>query len=302
MYQKSLAYKKTTVMATTYGKLLLAVYELEGLLLVLEKHGDDTPASVVELIKQKAAFVAEEAQSVQFPDQPSEEEMLDAALDDTDETAVMAQDEVEETSADEPEEINFAEVEAVVEPAAEAEEATADEEPPVYVKCPQCGKVLPMGYTFCNDCGRKLDADASSDADAVPVEDEATFVEAEEDITPPAASEDDEEVFEEVETEDEEEITDDEDFDDTPGALSIEEKLHRGIAKNMRSAFSLNDSIRFRRELFGGSQAEYNDALDMVQSMHSFGEAEEYFYDDLAWDPTSDDVKDFMEVVRKHFL
>ena len=56
-------------MATTYGKLLLAVYELEGLLLVLEKHGDDTPASVVELIKQKAAFVAEEAQSVQFPDQ-----------------------------------------------------------------------------------------------------------------------------------------------------------------------------------------------------------------------------------------
>lgn len=296
-------------MATTYGKLLLAVYELEGLLLVLEKHGDDTPASVVELIKQKAAFVAEKAQSVQFPDQSSEEEMLDAALDETDDTtdvrADVAQDEVvEEAPADEPEEISFAEVEAVAEPAAEAEEAIADEEPPMYVKCPQCGKVLPMGYTFCNECGCALGADEANNADeeAVPVEDEAAFVEPEEEITPPAAYADDDEEFEEVETEDEEEITDDEDYDDIPDALSIEEKLHRGIAKNMRSAFSLNDSIRFRRELFGGSQAEYNDALDMVQSMHSFGEAEEYFYDDLAWDPTSDDVKDFMEVVRKHFL
>lgn len=296
-------------MATTYGKLLLAVYELEGLLLVLEKHGDDTPASVVELIKQMAAFVAEEAQSVQFPDQSSEEEMLDAALDETDDTtdvrADVAQDEVvEEAPADEPEEISFAEVEAVAEPAAEAEEAIADEEPPMYVKCPQCGKVLPMGYTFCNECGCALGADEANNADeeAVPVEDEAAFVEPEEEITPPAAYADDDEEFEEVETEDEEEITDDEDYDDIPDALSIEEKLHRGIAKNMRSAFSLNDSIRFRRELFGGSQAEYNDALDMVQSMHSFGEAEEYFYDDLAWDPTSDDVKDFMEVVRKHFL
>lgn len=296
-------------MATTYGKLLLAVYELEGLLLVLEKHGDDTPASVVELIKQKAAFVAEEAQSVQLPDQSSEEEMLDAALDETDDTtdvrADVAQDEVvEEAPADEPEEISFAEVEAVAEPAAEAEEAIAEEEPPMYVKCPQCGKVLPMGYMFCNECGCSLGADEANNADeeAVPVEDETAFVEPEEEITAPAAYADDDEEFEEVETEDEEEITDDEDYDDTPDALSIEEKLHRGIAKNMRSAFSLNDSIRFRRELFGGSQAEYNDALDMVQSMHSFGEAEEYFYDDLAWDPTSDDVKDFMEVVRKHFL
>ena len=195
-------------------------------------------------------------------------------------------------------------MEVVAEPAAEAEEAIADEEPPMYVKCPQCGKVLPMGYTFCNECGCSLGADEANNADeeAVPVEDEAAFVEPEEEITAPAAYADDDEEFEEVETEDEEEITDDEDYDDTPDALSIEEKLHRGIAKNMRSAFSLNDSIRFRRELFGGSQAEYNDALDMVQSMHSFGEAEEYFYDDLAWDPTSDDVKDFMEVVRKHFL
>ncbi|MDO4511427.1 MAG: hypothetical protein Q4B68_06400 [Bacteroidales bacterium] len=290
-------------MASTYGKLLLAVYELEGLLLVLEKHGDATPASVVELIKQKAAFVAEEAAEVQFPQQTVEEEMLDAALEGDDDA-------------------DFAH-------AAEAE--SADEEPPAFVKCPDCGKILPSGYTFCNFCGCELATVASPEAPAEeapeviveeipapvapveeapaeapavpPIDDDIDFVAPEPDV--PAADEEEEEEFEEVETEEEEEIFDDETCDDADSAdepLSIEEKLNRGMAKNMRSAFSLNDSIRFRRELFGNSQAEYNDALDMVQSMHSFDEAEDYFYDDLGWDPTNEEVRDFMEVVKRHFL
>lgn len=332
-------------MASTYGKLLLAVYELEGLLLVLEKHGDDTPASVVELIKQKAAFVAEEAKNVEFPQQPVEEEMLDAALDEPDgelehpaeehpaeETAIEEQPEEvaeevppveDEIPLDEPEEIEFVEESAqepeqVEETEEVVEEVGDDEEPPEFVKCPQCGKVLPMGYAFCNDCGCPLGGNPQNapEDDAAPIDDEdADFVvenaeatepapEAEVEVEVPAddiSFAEEEEVFEEVETEEEEEIVDDEVYTDDE-ELSIEEKLHRGIAKNMRSAFSLNDSIRFRRELFGNSQAEYNDALDMVQSMHSFGEAEEYFYDDLGWDPMNEEVKDFMEVVRKHFL
>ncbi|MCQ2290142.1 MAG: zinc ribbon domain-containing protein [Muribaculaceae bacterium] len=336
-------------MASTYGKLLLAVYELEGLLLVLEKHGDDTPASVVELIKQKAAFVAEEAKNVEFPQQPVEEEMLDAALDEpngelehpaeeqpVEENVVDEQPEEDEVAEDatavlppvedeipldEPEEIEFVEeatqeLEQVEEPEDVVEEVGDDEEPPEFVKCPQCGKVLPMGYAFCNDCGCPLGGDPQNapEEDAAPIDDEdADFVvenaeatepapEAEVEVEVPAddiSFAEEEEVFEEVETEEEEEIVDDEVYTDDE-ELSIEEKLHRGIAKNMRSAFSLNDSIRFRRELFGNSQAEYNDALDMVQSMHSFGEAEEYFYDDLAWDPMNEEVNAFMEVVRKH--
>lgn len=330
-------------MASTYGKLLLAVYELEGLLLVLEKHGDDTPASVVELIKQKAAFVAEEAKNVEFPQQPVEEEMLDAALDEPDgelehsaeehsaeETAIEEQPEEvaeevppveDEIPLDEPEEIEFVEESAqepeqVEETEEVVEEVGDDEEPPEFVKCPQCGKVLPMGYAFCNDCGCPLGGNPQNapEEDAAPINDEdADFVVENAEATEPAPEAEvevpaddisfaeEEEVFEEVETEEEEEIVDDEVYTDDE-ELSIEEKLHRGIAKNMRSAFSLNDSIRFRRELFGNSQAEYNDALDMVQSMHSFGEAEEYFYDDLGWDPMNEEVKDFMEVVRRHFL
>lgn len=286
-------------MATTYGKLLLAVYELEGLLLVLEKHGVDTPASVAELIRQKAAFVAEEAQRVQFPEQPSEDEMLDAAL--VEGTDTDADPEV----ADTPQDSDGGELEdaSFVDPA--PEEATAEPgAPPQFAKCPQCGKVLPKNYTFCNECGCPLGADASAPSAAadVPVDEDADFADSEAIDSSDSDFADSEEEFEEVETEDEEEISDDAEYDAATGGLSLEEKLQRGMAKNMRSAFSLNDSVRFRRELFGNSQAEYNDALDMVQSMHSYGEAEEYFYDDLAWDPTNDDVKDFMEVVRKHFL
>lgn len=285
-------------MATTYGKLLLAVYELEGLLLVLEKHGSDTPASVAELIRQKAAFVAEEAQRVQFPEQPSEDEILDAAL--VEGVDADTAPEVTDTPQDTEKELEDA---AFVDSA--PEEAPADSDtPPQFAKCPECGKVLPKDYTFCNECGCPLGADASAHADAstVPVEEDADFVDSDDSDTADSDIADSEEEFEEVETEDEEEISDDAEYYVPSSKVSLDEKLQRGMAKNMRSAFSINDSVRFRRELFGNSQAEYNDALDMVQSMHSFGEAEEYFYDDLAWDPTNDDVKDFMEVVRKHFL
>ncbi len=302
-------------MASTYGKLLLAVYELEGLLLVLEQHGTDTPASVVELIKQKAAYVADEAQRVQFPEQTVEDEMIDAALnegaqadDASGEPAAvppMAEESQEEVQDD-----ATADTEADNNPDSEGDAADT---PPHFVKCPDCGKVLPAGYTFCNECGCPLGGAPKNGAvpeESAPIEDADTqFVEADAEDAPfapeptfSADDDDEDEVFEEVETEDEEEIVDDDDAPDADNELSIGERLHRGMAKNMRSAFSINDSIRFRRELFGNSQAEYNDALDMVQSMHSFAEAEEYFYDDLEWDPTNEEVKDFMEVVRRHFL
>lgn len=35
--------------------------------------------------------------------------------------------------------------------------------------------------------------------------------------------------------------------------------------------------------------------------MSSIDEAEEYFYEDLCWDPDNEHVKAFMEVVAKHF-
>ncbi len=82
---------------------------------------------------------------------------------------------------------------------------------------------------------------------------------------------------------------------------TVDERIARDKAKDIFKAFTLNDKFRFRRELFRNSQAEFEDTLETISAMSSFDEAEEYFYEDLCWDPANEDVKAFMEVVAKHF-
>lgn len=112
---------------------------------------------------------------------------------------------------------------------------------------------------------------------------------------------------------DEEEIDDDDEDDDEAdddvelldeeeGALTLDEALQRSMSRDLRKAFSLNDRFRFRRELFGNSDVEMNDALNLVETMGSLAEAEDFFYGDKEWDRESPEVKDFMEVIKKHFL
>lgn len=85
------------------------------------------------------------------------------------------------------------------------------------------------------------------------------------------------------------------------GVIRVDEMLQRKAANDIRRAFTLNDKYRFRRELFGNSDAALNDALDIVSAMHSYDEACDYFRNDLGWDTTSEDVKDFLEVIASHF-
>ncbi len=96
----------------------------------------------------------------------------------------------------------------------------------------------------------------------------------------------------------------DNDIDDEEeeNPVRVDEQLQRNLSKNMRKALSLNDRYRFKRELFGNSELDLNDALDMVQSMKSYDEATDYFYGDLGWDKDNDEVQDFMSIVKKHFL
>ena len=103
------------------------------------------------------------------------------------------------------------------------------------------------------------------------------------------------------EYEDDEEEDDDELLDDDDEALTLDEALQRSMSRDLRKAFSLNDRFRYRRELFGNSDVEMNDTLNLVETMHSYSEAEEFFYGDLEWDSESPEVKDFMAVIRNHF-
>ncbi len=83
--------------------------------------------------------------------------------------------------------------------------------------------------------------------------------------------------------------------------MKLDEKLTIEGSRDIRRAFTLNDRFRFRRELFENSEARFVEALDVISAMSSFDEAQEYFYDDLCWDPESEHVKEFMQKVLNHF-
>lgn len=240
--------------------LLKQVLELEGLLLIAEKRGDDVPNLVFDMIKQKAAAIGELA-GVTASDN---KQGIDALPDDEpdDDITVEFVDDEETASADEPvAEAHSAPVAAEPEPVVAPEPSVVSEPEPATEPTPV------------------------SEPEPTPV-DEPEPVEA-----PTPAPE---EVEPEAEAEEFEP-----DPDDQP--LTLDEALHRDMTKDLRQAFSLNDRYRYRRELFGNSDSVMNETLNLIEAMHSFDEAEDYFYNDLQWEHDSPEVADFMVIIKNHF-
>ena len=107
-----------------------------------------------------------------------------------------------------------------------------------------------------------------------------------------------------IDTSDDDNSYIDQDYNDNVDSdeqVRLDDVLQRSISKNLKRAFTLNDRFRYRRELFENSDVQMSNALDLVETMHSYAEAEEYFYGDREWDRESPEVKDFMEIIRKHF-
>lgn len=65
--------------------------------------------------------------------------------------------------------------------------------------------------------------------------------------------------------------------------------------------FSINDRYRFKRELFDNSDAEFNTTMAFVASMENYAEAEDYFLDELGFDPKNRTVADFMAILSGYF-
>ena len=127
-------------------------------------------------------------------------------------------------------------------------------------------------------------------------------VETEEEPEPEPEEELEPEIVPEIEAEPEPEIIKNVDETAPEAIITLDEAFIRNKAKDLKSAFSLNDTFRFRRELFGNSAADMNDAIDLVNAMNSYEEAEDYFINDLGWDAESDEVGEFMEIIRNHFI
>lgn len=75
----------------------------------------------------------------------------------------------------------------------------------------------------------------------------------------------------------------------------------RAEVKEQGFVFTLNDKFRFRRELFGGSDADFADALQVAEAMTSREEVEDYFFNDLCWNPANEDVMAFMDIITARF-
>ena len=210
--------------------MLREVLELEGLLMVADSRGDETPDAVFTLIKEKIEQLREYTSCL--PD-------------------VAVDEQVDEQ-------------ELVVEP----------EDEPEYV----------------------LEAEPEEELEAEP--EEEIEAEPEEELEPEPEAE----IEPEVEAEPEPEIIKNVDETAPEAIITLDEAFIRNKAKDLKSAFSLNDTFRFRRELFGNSAADMNDAIDLVNAMNSYEEAEDYFINDLGWDAESDEVGEFMEIIRNHFI
>ena len=232
--------------------MIAEAYELEGLLLLADNRGADTPEYVFTAIGEKL----DRLQMLLGEREGDEGE-------ETQEDACVVENDVADAGSEEPE----------PEPEEDVEEVTAEQ----VADGEYDNEQEPMVELVLDD-----EPTAEPDAETPNVADETEAVEAEDNI--------------EEETEANEKASDDSEL------LRLDEKLQRSRSKDLKSAFSLNDTFRFRRELFGNSAAEMTDALHMVEAMHSFDEAEDYFYGDLGWDRESDDVKEFMAIIKNHFL
>lgn len=313
------------IMNMSIEKMLSHVYEIEGLMLVTRRLGDEnTPEVITNKIKRKVRELAEMcgveltvAPEAEQPQAPEAEETPKAEVitDNEEKQEVPAQQPIVDNEADEtsdqdnPEDFNEipsldeqepAEQEPVAQPTAPAcpvtppapvEQETAVTPPaPVHPEPP----VTPPPFREeLND-----EPVPEPDPEVVPEDDRDL-----EDITVEFIMPEDEEL-----PEPEEEMptppvpTEFPEVDEQPEPpLRVDEKLQRKLSKDIRKAFSVNDRFRFQRELFAGSANAMNTAIEHIEIMRSYGNAELYFYSQLNWDRENEVVQDFMEIVRKHF-
>lgn len=235
------------------------VYELEGLLLVIEKHAEDTPDFVLTMLRGKARELADEVQLYKLPEKPEKEEPEKPA-------DVQPQQQAAEVA------------EAAAAPAEEPSAPLDDYDPEAPAQHDESDG---MKEVFSSDF---VEPEHRPAPEATPKAEETTTAPAHgvsKEAVPP--------VLPKIK------------LNDSDEELRVDEKLQRTLSKDLHKAFSLNDRYRFRRELFSNSELDWNDALNMVASMSSFDEAEDYFYNDLGWDKNSEEVTDFMSVIKNHF-
>lgn len=71
--------------------------------------------------------------------------------------------------------------------------------------------------------------------------------------------------------------------------------------ENLKAWFSLNDRFLYARELFNGDMKSFDSTLKTLEGATDFTAIEDYFYNEMDWDPENEYVKSFMEILRGKF-
>lgn len=274
-------------------KLLSQVYELEGLLLVIERHKHETSPFIYEMIQRKVERINELAvdctpemfsqpQPMSIAPQPATFETFgqDESIDDDFEEEIEQEEVIEEQEAED----------EIIEENTETEEVD-DFAETTYVEYDE--EAIP-----------EAELDYTDTVEVEPYADEIVDEPAQEyqDQTEPEIIEIIEENNEDDFNYNEEDELDEVIDEDNEDPIKLDEYLQRSLSKDLSKAFTLNDRFRYRRELFGNSEVEMCNTINMVEAMKSYSEAEDYFYGDLEWDKESTEVADFMSIIKKHFL
>lgn len=127
-----------------------------------------------------------------------------------------------------------------------------------------------------------------ADADAIEVKDQ----EAESEEVMPEEDAAEEAIAHETETAPKI-IEDDAEAENVPKASAT-------VNVNLAKAFTLNDRFRFKRELFGGDDADFTDTLQLLSEMDSYAEAEDYLLKDMMWDKEDPAVADFLAILAQN--
>ena len=288
-------------------QILSIVYEVEGLLLLAQSKGNDTPNEIYDLIQEKLKVISQSFPSKEIisdnyesinQDSESEDERSHGNLEDDydDEYSYESEDERSHGNLeDDYDDLNYVEPE--------------DEHLPVEIE--DIDKYTPSEIEADNE-------DNSIITDYEPIEtqikDESEnddFIEESDIESVEIVSED---IFESIDSETEEldddiiELDDIDSYDDIEDdntvlsePITIEEKLAIQNTRDLRTAFTINDRFRFKRELFGNKDTELADALNMISAMSSFAEVQEYFFEDLEWDKDNPEVIDFLKIISNYF-
>ena len=288
-------------------QILSIVYEVEGLLLLAQSKGNDTPNEIYDIIQEKLKVISQSFPSKEIISDNSESINQDSESEDERSLGNLEDDYDEEYSYESEDERSHGNLEDdyddlnYVEP--------ENEHSPVEIE--DIDKYTPSEIEADNE-------DNSIITDYEPIEtqikDESEnddFIEESDIESVEIVSED---IFESIDSETEE-LDDDiielddidsyDDIEDDNTALSepitIEEKLAIQNTRDLRTAFTINDRFRFKRELFGNKDTELADALNMISAMSSFAEVQEYFFEDLEWDKDNPEVIDFLKIISNYF-